>query len=277
MSGQTRSSVSLALLIRGGPRRVRAVCARMGADGEVASAPDRGREGPSGFSRSNWRPAPSPIGATPAKPGSPHVRFFPLGQSSPARWSIFPRPSASSEPDGSEAFGYERGVVFPIGVKAVDPAKPVTLALDANTPSARRSACPRGRRSRWPGQGARRPRAAEIEAARALVPVAKDAAALGVQITAQEGPKLAALPARCAGRAAQPFRRTARRMVAHRESGRERRKGATVSRWRCATSQRDGALPLSARATVAGGAGALETWRSLPQTPLRRRHDEGVD
>ena len=46
--------------------------------------------------------------------------------------SSFPRPSGSTEPDGSEAFGYERGVVFPIRVRAADPSKPVTLALDAN-------------------------------------------------------------------------------------------------------------------------------------------------
>ncbi|MBV8473616.1 MAG: hypothetical protein JO107_01055 [Hyphomicrobiales bacterium] len=41
----------------------------------------------------------------------------------------FPPPARIAEPDGSEAFGYSGDVVFPIAIEPIDPAKPVTLAL----------------------------------------------------------------------------------------------------------------------------------------------------
>jgi len=44
----------------------------------------------------------------------------------------FPAPKRIKEADGSEAFGYEGGVVFPLRVKLRDPAKPATLKLNAD-------------------------------------------------------------------------------------------------------------------------------------------------
>ncbi len=44
----------------------------------------------------------------------------------------FPAPKRIKEADGSEAFGYEGGVVFPLRVKPRDAAKPVTLRLNAD-------------------------------------------------------------------------------------------------------------------------------------------------
>ena len=44
----------------------------------------------------------------------------------------FPAPKRITEADGGEAFGYDRGVVFPLLVKPRDPAKPVTLKLNAD-------------------------------------------------------------------------------------------------------------------------------------------------
>jgi DsbC/DsbD-like thiol-disulfide interchange protein len=44
----------------------------------------------------------------------------------------FPAPKRIREADGSEAFGYEGGVVFPLMVKPRDPARPVTLRLKAD-------------------------------------------------------------------------------------------------------------------------------------------------
>jgi DsbC/DsbD-like thiol-disulfide interchange protein len=44
----------------------------------------------------------------------------------------FPAPKRIKEADGGEAFGYNGGVVFPLLVKPRDPAKPVTLKLDAD-------------------------------------------------------------------------------------------------------------------------------------------------
>jgi DsbC/DsbD-like thiol-disulfide interchange protein len=45
---------------------------------------------------------------------------------------LFPAPKRIKEADGSEAFGYESGVVFPLRVKPRDAAKPVTLRLKAD-------------------------------------------------------------------------------------------------------------------------------------------------
>jgi len=45
---------------------------------------------------------------------------------------MFPAPKRIKEADGGEAFGYEGGVIFPLRVKPRDPAKPVTLVLNAD-------------------------------------------------------------------------------------------------------------------------------------------------
>jgi DsbC/DsbD-like thiol-disulfide interchange protein len=45
---------------------------------------------------------------------------------------LFPAPKRIKEADGSEAFGYESGVVFPLRVKPRDTAKPVTIRLNAD-------------------------------------------------------------------------------------------------------------------------------------------------
>jgi DsbC/DsbD-like thiol-disulfide interchange protein len=44
----------------------------------------------------------------------------------------FPAPKRIKEADGGEAFGYDRGIIFPLRVTPRDPAKPVTLALNAD-------------------------------------------------------------------------------------------------------------------------------------------------
>ena len=44
----------------------------------------------------------------------------------------FPAPKRIKEADGSEAFGYDGGVVFPLRVKRRDPTKPATLKLNAD-------------------------------------------------------------------------------------------------------------------------------------------------
>ena len=45
---------------------------------------------------------------------------------------LFPAPKRITESDGGEAFGYDGGVVFPLRVKPLDPARPATLKLNAN-------------------------------------------------------------------------------------------------------------------------------------------------
>ncbi len=46
--------------------------------------------------------------------------------------AVLPAPARIKEPGGGEAFGYERGVIFPIALSPADPGKPVTLALKLN-------------------------------------------------------------------------------------------------------------------------------------------------
>jgi DsbC/DsbD-like thiol-disulfide interchange protein len=45
---------------------------------------------------------------------------------------VFPAPKRIAEPDGSEAFGYERGVVFPLRIERRDPGKAATLEVHAH-------------------------------------------------------------------------------------------------------------------------------------------------
>jgi DsbC/DsbD-like thiol-disulfide interchange protein len=45
---------------------------------------------------------------------------------------VFPAPERIAESDGSEAFGYERGVVLPLRIVPRDPARPVNLVVHAN-------------------------------------------------------------------------------------------------------------------------------------------------
>ena len=100
----------------------------------------------------------------------------------------FPAPGRIAESDGSEAFGYQRGVVFPIRVQAADPSRPVTLALDANYAVCEKICLPaRAAVSLSLSKGAATPYAADIEAARALIPKREDAAALGIELTALQG------------------------------------------------------------------------------------------
>src|SRR5271155_5110599 len=80
----------------------------------------------------------------------------------------FPAPKRIKEADGGEAFGYDGAVIFPLSVKPRDPAKPVTLALNADfaAPPGRRGFSLRGRDRRRPrrrpapgsAEGFRRPR-----------------------------------------------------------------------------------------------------------------------
>jgi DsbC/DsbD-like thiol-disulfide interchange protein len=171
----------------------------------------------------------------------------------------FPAPERIAESDGSEAFGYERGVVFPIRVKAADPAKPVTLALDANYAVCEKICLPaRAAVSLSLAKGVATPWAADVDAARARVPVAKDATALGIELTA--------LPARNWRLCLPAEPGAARDLFVEPPAG----------WWLTAKAQRpeagrdcfalalheapaDAAFPAEVRVTITGGEGAVET------------------
>ena len=135
---------------------------------------------------------------------------------------VFPAPKRIHEADGSEAFGYEAGVIIPLIVERRDPAKPVTLALDASyavceklclPAEAKLDADPARRRfAFYPGsrggarrgaasRRARRVRHAHRRRRRGLAPV--------------RGPR--------GGAAARPVRRAAGRLVGGRGAGAVRR------------------------------------------------------
>jgi DsbC/DsbD-like thiol-disulfide interchange protein len=100
----------------------------------------------------------------------------------------FPAPMRIAEPDGSEAFGYDSRVVFPIRVRASDPAKPVELELDASYAVCEKICLPARASSRLTLiAGAATAFAPDIAAARASVPASEDAAKLGIAVTALEG------------------------------------------------------------------------------------------
>src|SRR5271156_1800714 len=176
----------------------------------------------------------------------------------------FPAPKRIEESDGSEAFGYERGVVFPIRVKAADPAKPVTLALDANYAVCEKICLPaRAAVELKLSKGVATPYAAEIDAARRLVPKREDAAALGIDLTAlQERNWRLCLPAESGARRdlfVEPpagWWLTAKSQTA--EAGRDC--FALVLR----QTPADAAFPAEVRATITGGEGAVETKVKLP-------------
>lgn len=97
----------------------------------------------------------------------------------------FPAPERIPEPDGSVAFGYRGGVVFPIRVTAADPAKPVRLAAKVNYAVCEKICLPARATGEivWPG-GAD----AALGEARAKVPRPVAAEALGA-IATPMGPK----------------------------------------------------------------------------------------
>ncbi len=97
----------------------------------------------------------------------------------------FPAPKRIAESDGTDAFGYEGAVVFPIRVRAVDPARPVTLLLNANYAVCEKICLPaRAVLKLELAAGAASPYAATLAAARVEVPKPTDARALGLEVAA---------------------------------------------------------------------------------------------
>ena len=80
------------------------------------------------------------------------------------------RRSGFAEPDGSEAFGYEIDVVIPLKIEPRDPAKPVTLTLDASYAVCEKLCLPARAKLTLTLPGAVSPYASAVEAARAAAP-----------------------------------------------------------------------------------------------------------
>ena len=83
---------------------------------------------------------------------------------------VFPAPERIAESDGSEAFGYERGVILPLRIERRDPAKPATLAVHANYAVCEKICLPAQARLRLTLPAAATPYAGPVEAALAAAP-----------------------------------------------------------------------------------------------------------
>jgi len=93
---------------------------------------------------------------------------------------VFPAPKRIHEADGSEAFGYEAGVIIPLIVERRDPAKPVTLALDAHYAVCEKLCLPAEAKLTLTLPAAISPFTPAVEAARAAAPRPVAPAAFGM-------------------------------------------------------------------------------------------------
>ena len=134
----------------------------------------------------------------------------------------FPAPKRITEADGGEAFGYDGGVIFPLLVKPGDPAKPVTLRLNADFAVCEKVCVPaKARLSLTLPAGGESPYAGAIDAALAAVPRVVQPKEFGA-LEAMDATELAFLRAARGRPAARPVRRAARGLVAE---GRARARG----------------------------------------------------
>ena len=156
---------------------------------------------------------------------------------------VFPAPKRIQEADGSEAFGYDGGVVFPLRGQPRDPAKPVTLALHANYAVCEKVCLPaKAQLTLTLPAAAASPYAGAVEAALAAAPRAVAPKDFG-ELTPDGADGWRLCAAARAGAAARPVRRAAGRLVGDRRA-RGRRGGPRLLRHqRCATSRRTPRFP----------------------------------
>jgi DsbC/DsbD-like thiol-disulfide interchange protein len=170
---------------------------------------------------------------------------------------VFPAPRRIRESDGSEAFGYDSDVVFPLKIEASDPAKPVTLRLHAIFAVCEKLCLPAEARLSLTLPGAHSIYAALVEAALVAAPRVVEAKAFGkLRPDGADGWRL------CAPAEAGPSRDLFVEppagwwisvAAAPGEAGRD------CFRLSLREKPKDAALPVALRLTMTGGAGAVET------------------
>jgi DsbC/DsbD-like thiol-disulfide interchange protein len=173
----------------------------------------------------------------------------------------FPAPRRLAEGDG-EAFGYEREVILPIDVEAIDPAKPVTLKLKLNYAVCEKICIPAQANLQivLQNDAAKSPFADAIAGARALIPrlVAWDSLAADLKATGEKAWRLCLAP--------QPGPKRDLFLEAPEtwwfdvkpDPG-----GADCFSLTLEQKPADATLPVSAQITVTGGAGPVETTIAL--------------
>ena len=175
---------------------------------------------------------------------------------------VFPAPRRIRESDGSQAFGYDSDVVFPLKIEANDPAKPVTLKLHANFAVCETICLPAEARLTLTLPSGVSPYAGLVEAALAAAPRVVEAKAFGeLRPDGADGWRLCA-PAE-AGPARDLFVEPPAGWwisvaTAPGEAGRD------CFRLGLRDKPRDAALPVALRLTMTGGAGPAETTLEAP-------------
>ena len=202
----------------------------------------------------------------PGDSGQPPTLDFSASENVASVEPAFPAPKRIKESDGGEAFGYDSGVIFPLRVKPRDPAKPVTLNLNADFAVCEKVCLPaQARLTLTLPTGAGSPYAGAIKTALATVPrpvQLKDFGALDA--VGDDGWRL------CAAREEGPPRDLfveppegwwLKVVPASGASGQDCFK-LTVG-----DKPKDAALPVALRLTLTGGAGPVET---TVETPILR-------
>jgi DsbC/DsbD-like thiol-disulfide interchange protein len=175
----------------------------------------------------------------------------------------FPAPTRIAEPDGSEAFGYSDDVVFPITIEPIDPSKPVTLALKAGYAVCEKLCLPaKADLTLSLPASAETPYASAIGAASALTPRPVGWKSLGGELASVDANDWRL----CVPGQSGP----ARDLFLEAPSGwwfsakaEPRSGGRDCFSIALHDKPADGALPVSARATITGGSGALDVTLSL--------------
>ena len=201
----------------------------------------------------------------PGDAGLPPTLDFSASENVASVEPLFPAPKRITEADGGQAFGYDGGVIFPLRVTARDPAKPVTLKLNADFAVCEKVCLPaKAQLSLTLPAAADSPYASAIEVALAAVPRAVAPKDFGlIEAAGADSWRL------CAPHAAGP----ARDLFVEPPEGWWLKvapaPGAASGRdcfeLTVGDKPKDAALPVALRLTLTGGAGAVETKIETPK------------
>jgi DsbC/DsbD-like thiol-disulfide interchange protein len=174
---------------------------------------------------------------------------------------VFPAPKRIRESDGSEAFGYDSGVLFPLMVEPRDAAKPVTLKLHANFAVCEKICLPAEARLRLTLPGAGSPYSGAVQAALAAAPRLIEPKAFG-ELTAEESGWRLCAPAEAGAQRDLFVEPPAGWWVSvARESGDS---GRDCFKLTVRDKPKDAILPVALRLTMTGGERSLETAAEAP-------------
>ena len=169
----------------------------------------------------------------------------------------FPAPRRIKEADGSEAFGYDTGVVIPLKIEPRDQGKPVTLAVSANYAVCEKLCLPARAELRLTLPGAVSPYAATVASALAAAPRPVASEAFGA-LTRDGAAGWSLCATHAAGAARDLFVEPPDGwwVTAAPAPGDSEHDCFTITMHE---TPKDAALPVSLRLTMTGGSGPIET------------------